>query len=188
MPVTEENIKKLRDNTTIASKTVQKTIISPADFGVAEKVLSVLVYSQATTYYCVPASAAMITAYYKGSSPSQSSIYQMMNGVVPHGIDDSRALLYYKSSNGLNKPNRIRRTITTAISFSSFDVRYFADIRNEIDNNRPLQSHTATHARVCIGYQYNGLLTSYLRLNDPWPNGHSDWEAFGSESDRIYVK
>jgi hypothetical protein len=178
VPVTEENIKKLRDNTTIASKTVQKTIISPADFGVAEKVLSVPVYSQTTTYYCVPASAAMITTYYKGSSPSQSSIYQMMNGVSPHGVSASRALLYYKSSNGLNKPN----------SFSSFDVRYLADIRNEIDNNRPLQSNTATHARACVGYQYNGLLTSYLRLNDPWPIGHSYWEAFGSESDRIYVK
>ncbi|WP_245859631.1 C39 family peptidase [Methanosarcina spelaei] len=178
VPVTEENIKKLRDNTTIASKTVQKTIISPANFGFAQKLLSVPVYSQATTYYCVPASAAMITTYYKGSSPSQSSIYQMMNGVAPHGVSASRALLYYKSSNGLNKPN----------SSSSFDVRYLADIRNEIDNNRPLQSNTATHARACVGYQYNGLLTSYLRLNDPWPIGHSYWEAFGSESDRIYVK
>ena len=101
-----------------------------------------------------------------------------MKGVAPKGIDNSRALLYYKSSNGLNRPN----------SRSSFDVRYFADIRTEIDNNRPLQSNTATHARVCVGYQDNGYLTSYLRLNDPWPNGHSDWEAFGSESDRIYVK
>ncbi|WP_052723391.1 C39 family peptidase [Methanosarcina barkeri] len=133
---------------------------------------------QGLKQYCVPASAAMITAYYKGSSPSQSSIYKTMQGVAPHGIDNSRALLYYKSSNGLNKPN----------SFSSFDVRYFADIRNEIDNNRPLQSNTATHDRVCVGYQYNGLLTSYLRFNNLWTIGHSDWEAFGSESDRIYVK
>jgi hypothetical protein len=43
MPVTEENINKLRDNTTIASKTVQKTIINPADFGFAQN-YSVFLY------------------------------------------------------------------------------------------------------------------------------------------------
>lgn len=53
----------------------------------------------------MPASASVITAYYKGSSPSQSSIYKTMHGVAPKGIDNSRALLYYKSRNELNKPN-----------------------------------------------------------------------------------
>ena len=145
----------------------------------AQKILSVPVYGQATTYYCQPASAQMISSYY-GVSHTQDYIYNMMGSYDPnnHGVYPYNAVNYYTSSNGLSKSN----------SYCSYDVRYFANIRSEIDANRPLVSDTTTHARACIGYQDNGYLTDYLRLNDPWPIGHSYWEAFGSEDSRIYVK
>ncbi|HEY3362512.1 MAG TPA: C39 family peptidase [Methanosarcina sp.] len=177
LPVTEENIKKLSNTTTIGADTVQKTIITPAYF--AQKILSVPVYSQSTTYYCQPASAQMIASYY-GVSHTQDYIYSKMGGVAPNGINNSQALVYYKSSSGLNKPK----------SYTTTSV-YWGTGVSEIDNNRPFMSGTNDHARVCVGYQDNGYLTSYLRINDPAPpyiGGHATWEAFGSEVDRIYVK
>lgn len=177
LPVTEENIKKLR-NTTITSQTVQKTIAVPADDFTKEKILDVPIYTQSTNYYCQPASAQMLTKYYNDVKPSQSSIYQMMNGVAPSGVNNPNALLYYKSSSGMNKPN----------SVSTSTVIYWGTVVNEIDDHGPFKSGTSTHARVCRGYQDNGFLTSYLRINDPWPIGHAYWEAFGEEDNRIYVR
>ena len=67
---------------------------------------------------------------------------------------------------------------------------YFGTGETEINSGRPFMSGTDTHARVCRGYQDNGYLTSYLYINDPWPPyiGQIYWEAFGSETHRIYVK
>ncbi|AKB42173.1 MULTISPECIES: C39 family peptidase [Methanosarcina] len=176
LPVTEENIKKLSGNTTIASTTVQKAIAIPAYF--AETILTVPTYTQATTYYCQPASAQMLTKYYNDVRPTQNVIYAMMNGVAPNGVTDTNALLYYKSSSGMNKPNSVKTTT----------VIYWDTVVNEIEDHGPFMSGTPTHARVCCGYQDNGFLTSYLRINDPWPVGHAYWEAFGEDTHRIYVR
>jgi hypothetical protein len=124
LPVTEVNIKKLSGNTTITATTVQKTLVAPAYF--AEKILNVPLYAQATYYYCQTASAQMIAKYY-GVSHTQNYIYGKMNGVAPNGVDNDHALLYYRSSSGLNKPNSEKTTT----------VAYFGTVRSEIDASRP---------------------------------------------------
>lgn len=178
LPVTEENIKKLRYNTKIASNTTQKTIIVPQYY--ALKTLKVPVYSQATTYYCHAASGQMIAKYY-GKSHTQDYIYGMMGPYASNGyVYADNAVKYYKSSSGLNKPG-------SSVEYSV----YWGNGVGEIDSNRPFVSCISGHARVCRGYEDNGFLTSYLYINDPWPpyiGGHANWEAFGSEVHRICVK
>ena len=78
----------------------------------------------------------------------------------------------------MNKPNSVKTTT----------VIYWDTVVNEIEDHGPFMSGTPTHARVCCGYQDNGFLTSYLRINDPWPVGHAYWEAFGEDTHRIYVR
>jgi len=163
--VTEDNIKKLSGDTTIVADTVQKD-------------LSVTIYLQNTYYYCQPATAQMLTKYYNGVKPSQDSIYQMMGGVAPNGVTNDQALIYYKSSSGMNKPN----------SYKSTDVTFDKAV-SEINNYRPFKSGTATHARVCRGYKQTDS-EQYLRIGDPYYTslGMAYWELIGSETNRIYVK
>ncbi len=86
-------------------------------------------------------------------------------------------LVYYKASNGLNKPN----------AYSSSDVT-FSKAVTEINNYRPFKSGTGTHARVCRGYKQVDS-EQYLRICDPSPTslGMAYWELIGAESNRIYV-
>ena len=90
--VTEENIKKLSADITKSRTDVE------VDLGAT-------VYAQITSYYCGPATAKMLTKYYNDESPHQTTIYEMMNGVAPNGVYNSQQLLYYHSSNGMNKPD-----------------------------------------------------------------------------------
>ena len=177
VPTTEENIKKLGGNTMMAATNVQSNIFSPAS--VVQKTLSVSDFQQDTWYFCAPASAQMISAYYNVGY-SQSYIYQMMNGVVPQGVSYSDQLLYYQASNGLNKRNSY---------WIGNNINYNGAV-SEINNNRPFVSGIPSpdHARVCRGYQYTGS-SQYLYINDPWwTTLYPYWEAFGSECNRLYVK
>jgi len=163
--VTEENIKKLSADITKSRTDVE------VDLGAT-------VYAQITSYYCGPATAKMLTKYYNDESPHQTTIYEMMNGVAPNGVNNSQQLLYYRSSSGLNKPNSFeQRTIT------------FAGATNEIDNGRPFKSGVEGHARMCRGYKISGS-DKYLRIGDPNPVYFRVpyWEAYGSEINRIYVR
>jgi hypothetical protein len=101
----------------------------------------------------------------------------MMGGVAPNGVINENALIYYRASNGLNKPNAYNSSIVT-----------FNRAVTEINNYRPFMSGTPTHARVCRGYKQVDS-AQYLRICDPYPTslGMAYWEALGSESDRIYV-
>ncbi len=165
LPVSKENIKKLSSSTVTVATTIENDLGSPT------------VYLQTKDYYCQPASAQMLTKYYRGTKPSQDSIYSMMGGVAPNGINNTQALVYYKASNGLNKPNAYSSTVVT-----------FNAAVTEINNYRPFMSGTPTHARVCRGYKQVDS-AQYLRICDPYPTslGMAYWEALGSESDRIYV-
>ena len=51
----------------------------------------------------------MLTKYYNDESPHQTTIYEMMNGVSPNGVTYPNQLLYYRSSNGMNKPDSFVR-------------------------------------------------------------------------------
>lgn len=163
--VTEDNIKKFSGDTVTVTTTIEKDLGSPT------------VYLQTKNYYCQPTSAQMLTKYYRGTKPSQDSIYSMMGGVAPDGINNTQALVYYKASNGLNKPN----------AYSSSDVT-FSKAVTEINNYRPFKSGTGTHARVCRGYKQVDS-EQYLRICDPSPTslGMAYWELIGSENNRIYV-
>jgi hypothetical protein len=163
--VTEENIKKLSADITKSRTDVE------VDLGAT-------VYAQITSYYCGPATAKMLTEYYNDENPHQTTIYEMMNGVAPNGVTNSQQLLYYRSSNGMNKPD----------SFSTTTVS-FAGAMNEINNGGPFKSGVPGHARMCRGYKISGS-NVYLRIGDPNPIYFCVpyWEAFGSEDDRIYVR
>ncbi|MCC4770895.1 sulfate adenylate transferase [Methanosarcina sp. DH2] len=163
--VTEENIKKLSADITKSRTDVE------VDLGAT-------VYAQITSYYCAPATAKMLTKYYNDESPHQTTIYEMMNGVAPNGVTSPNQLLYYCSSNGMNKPD----------SFST-DTVSFAGAMNEINNGGPFASGVPGHVRMCRGYKISGS-NEYLRIGDPNPIYFCVpyWEAFGSENKRIYVR
>lgn len=172
VPVTEENIKKLSGNTTIAANNV-KNNFSPAS--TVQKTLSVSDFQQDNWYFCQPASAQMISAYYNVGY-SQNYIYGLMGGVFPNRVDNDHALLYYKSSSGLNKPH----------SWDTTSVDYSTAV-TEINYNRPYMSGIDGHARVCRGYKYDSS-SQYLYINDPWLTTlFPYWEAWGTEIDRICV-
>jgi hypothetical protein len=141
--------------------------------------LDVPIYLAGTDYYCQPACAQMLTKCYRNTKPSQDSIYSMMGGVAPEGIDNREALIYYRASNGLNKPN----------ADSTTKYLTFNDAVNEINNNRPFMSGVTGHARVCRGYKTSGS-SKYLRICDPaWRSiGRPYWEAIGAESDHIIMR
>jgi hypothetical protein len=176
-PISEKNIEKL-DNTTIATTTDQKCLVTPLDGTSSELVLSVPFDSQTTLYYCGPASAQMISSYY-GVSHSQNYIYNMMGGSNSQGVTPQGEVNYYKSSNGLNK---VHSSTTQTFSFNAAVA--------EIGNWRPFGSETYSHARVCCGYSNNGGIDEYLYIQDPYPPyiGQTYWEAYGNEYDRVYVR
>lgn len=163
-PVTDEQMKKLSGDATIKATATTKT-------------LNVPLYGQTTNYYCAPASAQMIAAYY-GVSHSQDYIYGIMGGVAPNGVDLNRQLTYYKSSQGLAKTNSVK----------DYDL-YFNEAVTEINNNRPYVSGLTGHARACVGYYY-APGDQVLAINDPSPMWSGEYllESFGSEVDRIYVR
>lgn len=165
LPVTEENIKKVSVDIMNAKTDVE------VDLGAT-------VYAQITSYYCAPATAKMLTKYYNGADVPQTTIYEMMNGVAPHGVTYPNQLLYYCSSNGMNKPD----------SYST-DTVSFAGAMNEINNGGPFMSGVTGHARMCRGYKISGS-NKYLRIGNPNPIYFCVpyWEAFGSEIKRIYVR
>ncbi len=161
-PITEEQMEKLSDNLVITATT---------------KTLNVPLYGGEQTYYCGPATAQMIAAYY-GVSHTQDYIYGIMGGVAPSGVTNPQQLTYYKSSQGLAKTHSIED-----------EVLYFSEVVTEINNNRPFKSGISDHARACVGY-YSDTGEQVLALNDPSPrwSGSYKLEAFGSEVNRIYVR
>jgi hypothetical protein len=169
--------KKININTSVTKENMKEIGSDKTITNTHEYELDVPIYLGDTRYYCQPASAQMLTKYYRGTKPSQDSIYSMMGGVAPQGIYNDQALVYYHASNGLNKPN----------ADSIKDVS-FSKAVNEINNNRPFMSGLTDHARVCRGYKTSGS-SKYLRICDPaWRSiGRPYWEAIGSESDRIIM-
>ena len=57
----------------------------------------------------------------------------MMGGVAPNGVINENALIYYRASNGLNKPNAYNSSIVT-----------FNRAVTEINNYRPFMLDNAS--------------------------------------------
>jgi hypothetical protein len=163
-PIAEDKMEKLSDDIVITTTATTKT-------------LNVPLYGGEKTYYCGPATAKMIAAYY-GVSHTQDYIYGVMGGVAPNGVTNSQQYTYYVSSQGLAKTHSIKDTTPT-----------FGEVVTEINNNRPFKSGLSDHARACVGYYYD-TGEQVLALNDPSPqwSGSYKLEAFGSEVNRIYVR
>ncbi len=166
MPVTEEDIKKLSDDTTIVGRSTSYY-------------LDTTLYGQENDHYCAPACGQMIADYYDVFH-TQDYIYQKMGpGYTTGGnVINNNQLNYYKPSNGLNKPNSAYVTVFT-----------FSQAVSEINNNRPFVSIRDSHSRVCSGYLSN-YPEYLLAIDDPLPEdyGYSYMETFGSEDYRVYVR
>jgi hypothetical protein len=179
VPATEEDIKKLSNKISANSK-----IISPASSSYSVYWLPVSLYTQQKAYYCVPATAQMIAAYW-GYSYTQDNIYKKMGGTNGDttGIYPQKAASWYalsRNSGGLGATR----------SYLSSD-RTIIKAKQEIDYGRPFSSHTLTHCRACKGYWvfYDGSGTDCIFLNDPAGSGSQYWEAISGspEAQRIYV-
>lgn len=166
MPVTEKDVKKLSDDTTIVRRSTSYY-------------LDTTLYGQENDHYCAPACGQMIAEYYDVSH-TQDYIYQKMGpGYTTGGnVINSNQLNYYQSSTGLNKP---RSTYVTVFTFDQ--------AISEINSNRPFVSIRDSHSRVCSGY-LNDYPDRYLAIDDPLPEnyGYSYMEEFGSEDYRVYVR
>lgn len=169
VPIIEEKMTKLSDDAAIKGIITSKTIYVP-------------LYGQENDYYCAPASAKMIAAYYYVSH-SQDYIYGMMGPTYGSGgtVYASNQLQYYTSTNGLNKPSSVYTTSSLT----------FNNAVSEINSNKPFKSGVSGHARVCKGYSYDIYGGQYLKLNNPWPvgSGNANYvEGPGLEINRIYVR
>lgn len=166
LPVTEEDIKKLSDDTTIVGRSTSYY-------------LDTTLYGQENDHYCAPACGQMIAEYYNVSH-TQDFIYQKMGPgyEIGGGVYNNNQVNYYQPSTGLNKPH------STYVTVFTFDQAI-----SEINNNRPYVSIASDHSRVCSGYLYD-YPDRYLAIDDPLPEdyGHSYMEAFGSEDYRVYVR
>lgn len=156
----------------MTSTNVQTNIFSPAYL--IQKTLSVTDIQQDNWYDCQAACAQMISGYY-GVIYSQTYIFNIMGGNT-NGATDDQALIYYKASNGLNKPN----------SWDTTSCPYSLAV-TEINYNRPYVSGISGHVRVGRGYKYDSS-SQYLYINDPkLTTLYPYWEAYGAETHRIYV-
>jgi hypothetical protein len=139
--------------------------------------LDVPLYGGETTFYCAPATAQMIAAYY-GVQHTQDYIYGIMDDGSGNGCTNTEQLTYYKSSNWLDKDESKRDTSPQ-----------YSEAVSEIDNNRPFKCAVTGHARACTGYLDCGY-PAYLAINDPSPLGQGSQylEAWGGVVNYIYVR
>ncbi|MCM1986349.1 C39 family peptidase [Methanococcoides seepicolus] len=187
----DDNIKKWNDSDkfTEAIKNANKEGISTSEYiaknqifrpdytKTSSKFLNVPLYGGETVFYCAPATAQMIAAYY-GVQHTQDYIYGIMDDGSGGGCTNAEQLTYYKSSDGLNKKGSKEDT----------SPQYYEAV-SEIDHSRPLKCGVTGHARVCTGYLDNGY-PAYLAINDPSPMGQGSQylEAWGSVVNYIYVR
>ena len=188
LPATEEDIKKLSNKLSASSKVISSPynskVISPAtDYTSEQRVLYVPLYYQTKAYYCIPATAQMIAAWW-GYSYTQDYIYQKMGGTNGNttGIDPQHALAWYQLS-------RSNGGLGATRSYLSSD-RTIIKAKSELDLGRSFDSLTLYHSRACAGYWvfYNGG-QDCLYINDPASSGSQYWEALSGspEIQRIYV-
>lgn len=185
-PITEENIKKLSNNINIGSKvilsTYNSTVMTTTTDSSTKTLLSVPLYAQKKQFYCVPATAQMISAWHLYSF-TQDYIYQKMGGTNGDttGIAPTAALSWYKLSQSNGGLGATRSYKTTDLSFTK--------AISEIDLRRPFNSMTSNHCRACVGYwSYPDSADDCLFINDP-DGGVDYWEAVSNspEGMRIYV-
>ncbi|KKH28486.1 C39 family peptidase [Methanosarcina mazei] len=161
VPITEENMQKLTDNSAITLTVTSETLDVP-------------LCGQETSSYCAPASAQMIAEYYDVSH-TQDYIHGIMDG--PGTVDEQ--LQYYTSAEGLGKTG----------SYDDDGNPVYNTLVSEINNGRPAVSMIPGHVRVCRGYTYTSYGLRYLKINDPLPvgSGRQFTETYGDETWRIYV-
>jgi hypothetical protein len=146
------------------------------------KVLTVTLYDQDNSYYCVPAVGQMIADYY-GVTHSQSHIATQMNttNVTYISNDTFGELRYY-----INNPSDClgKEDSYYEVAGSSTWTR----VQGEIDDDRPFDSRIVGHARVCKGYMVTDIDSNWILVNDPWPVGTGDifWEMWNYVNHNIY--
>jgi hypothetical protein len=187
MPVTKEDITKLSNKLSAKSEVMssphQSMAITPATNYISEqRVNFVPLYYQTKQYYCQPACAQMIAAWW-GYSYTQDYIYTKMGGTNGdlYGIAPTSAKNWYFRSPSQGGIGAVRsylstdRTITTA--------------KNDLDKGLSFHSLTQFHSRVCAGYliYFDHSGQDCLYLNDPLYGQY--WEALSGspELQRIYV-
>ncbi|MDI9395404.1 MAG: C39 family peptidase [Euryarchaeota archaeon] len=160
--ITEENIKILSGDAAIMA--------------ITSGYVSVPIYTQETTYYCVPTSIQMLCEYFNipTSTPSQTYIYNYLDG-PPYGLSYDDIEEWVEDVWG--KTPTVR---TTAL--------YNIDVVTEIDNERPFFSMVSGHCRICRGYLNQGGYF-YMYINDP-EDGNVYYECTygGPEIGRVYVR
>jgi len=195
-PITEENMNKLSNKLNTSSKVISspynstsiptatdtstKALLSDDSMQV---ILDVDTVGQEKNFYCVPATAQMISAWHLYSF-TQDYIYQKMGGTNGNeiGITPNQALSWYKLSQSNGGLGATRSYKTTTKSFTK--------AMSEIDANRPFNSMTSNHCRACAGYWvYYDSADDCLYINDPNNGGSDYWEAVSGspEGMRIYV-
>ncbi len=161
--VTEEDIKKLSGDAAIMT--------------ITSGYVSVPIYTQETTYYCVPTSIQMLCEYLNipTTTPSQTYIYNYLKGKPPGGLSYGDIEEWVEDV--WDKTPTVR---TTAL--------YNIDVVTEIDNERPFFSTVSGHCRVCRGYLNQGGYF-YMYINDP-EGGNVYYECTygGPEIGRVYVR
>jgi hypothetical protein len=178
VPATGEDIKKLSNKLSANSK-----IILSASSSSRYWLSTVPLYHQEKAYYCIPATAQMIAAYW-GYSYTQYNIYKKMGGINGDttGIYPQKAAAWYVLSRNSGGLGATRSYLSSDLSFSK--------AKKEIDYGRPFSSHTRYHCRAGIGYWVfsDSSGTHYsIYINDP--EGRIYWETLSGspESKRIYV-
>lgn len=137
----------------------------PAPTGWVERQLNVPLFGQQNDYYCGPAVVKMIFHYRHGWSHSQD-YYASLLGTTPQG--------------GTPWENYAPAWAQLGHTTAYFGGRVSWEIvKNEIDGNRPFQSHTIAHVRVARGYRER-LWWKYVLINDPYPTGQGNifWESY----------
>jgi hypothetical protein len=149
-----EHIRKLLDQTE-----------QPRPTGWVEKQLNVPLFAQQYDYYCGPAAVKMIFHYRHGWSHSQD-YYAHLLGTTPEG--------------GTPWENYGPAWQRLGHYIAYFNGRVpWEIVKNEINGNRPFQSHIGGHVRVARGYR-EWLWWKYVLINDPWPTGQGNtfWESY----------
>jgi hypothetical protein len=185
--ITEENIKKLSNKINASSKVISSpynsTVMQTTTDTSTQVLLDVPICGQEKQFYCVPATAQMISAWHCYSF-TQDYIYQKMGGTNGDttGIGPTAALSWYKLSRSEGGLGATRSYKTTTLSFTK--------AMSEIDYNRPFASSTSNHCRACAGYWvFYDSGDDCLLINDPGEGGRDYWEAVSDSPEglRIYV-
>ncbi|MBN1432596.1 MAG: C39 family peptidase [Methanomicrobiaceae archaeon] len=157
LPLSEQII-KIMDKELIKSLTVSEY-----------KTLSnFILHGQNHDNWCAVACAQMISEYH-GVTRNQDDIADKMGITTEQGATTEQQLYYYQSpiaSDGLGKSNS-----------NDYDLLYWDDVKDEINNNRPFVVENNGHSRACSGYWRSGSTDlTYLYLNNPAYGGSQGWE------------